>query len=116
MGKVFYTEHDIEDLVKQGTKSIQIDDNVVLTELAFEKADRLGMVLIRDKTAPMSVQSEPVIPKTMESGQTQRAPEKVSEIKKRVHEAVQTRLSTQVDPALLETIIDRVFNTIEWKN
>jgi hypothetical protein len=35
MAKTFYTERDIEDLHQRGIKSININDNVVLTELAF---------------------------------------------------------------------------------
>ena len=41
MPKEFYTEKDIEDLFQRGIKSLQITENVVLTELAYEKARRL---------------------------------------------------------------------------
>ncbi len=47
MPKEFYTEKDIEDMVKRGVMSLEINDNVVLTDLAYEKANRLGMKLIR---------------------------------------------------------------------
>jgi hypothetical protein len=40
MPKKFYTEKDIEDLFNSGTKSLQVTDEVVLTELAYEKAKR----------------------------------------------------------------------------
>ncbi len=46
MAKTFYTERDIEDLVKQGILSLEVNDHVVLTDLAFEKANRLGMRLV----------------------------------------------------------------------
>lgn len=47
MPKTFYTDHDIEDLVNEGATSLSIDgDNVVLTDLAFEKAKKLGLKLI----------------------------------------------------------------------
>jgi hypothetical protein len=46
MPKTFYTEIDIEDMVKRGTLSLEINDNVVLTDLAYEKANRLGVKLI----------------------------------------------------------------------
>jgi len=49
MPKEFYTERDIEDMVKRGILSLEINDNVVLTDLAYEKANRLGMKLVRDK-------------------------------------------------------------------
>ncbi len=46
MPKQFYTEKDIEDLVQRGIKSLQVTDEVVLTELAYEKARRLGLQLV----------------------------------------------------------------------
>lgn len=48
MPKQFYTEKDIEDLFQRGMKSLQVTDDVVLTELAYEKAKRLGLQLIMD--------------------------------------------------------------------
>lgn len=49
MIKTFYTDHDIEDLVKAGTLSLSIDDDkVVLTDLAYEKAEILGLKLIHE--------------------------------------------------------------------
>ncbi len=47
MAKEFYTERDIEDMWKRGVMSLQMDENVVLTELAYEKAQKLGMQLLR---------------------------------------------------------------------
>ena len=49
MPKEFYTEKDIEDLFKRGIRSLQITENVVLTELAYEKAKRLDFQLITDR-------------------------------------------------------------------
>src|SRR5512137_2001518 len=49
MPKEFYTERDIEDMFKRGILSLQVNDNVVLTELAYEKANRLGMQLLRER-------------------------------------------------------------------
>src|SRR5215211_8583212 len=48
MPKQFYTEKDIEDLFQSGKRSLQVTDDVVLTELAYEKAKRLGFQLITD--------------------------------------------------------------------
>ena len=36
-------------MVKRGVLSLEVNDNVVLTDLAYEKANRLGMRLVRDK-------------------------------------------------------------------
>ena len=48
MPKQFYTEKDIEDLFQRGVKSLQVTDEVVLTELAYDKARRLGFQLVTD--------------------------------------------------------------------
>jgi hypothetical protein len=60
MSKEFYTERDIEDMYKRGIMSLQVTDNVVLTELAYEKANRLGMQLLRER--PMEPPAAPVRP------------------------------------------------------
>lgn len=49
MPKEFYTERDIEDLFQRGIRSLQVSENVVLTELAYEKAKGLGVQLITDR-------------------------------------------------------------------
>src|SRR6266498_982836 len=49
MPKQFYTERDIEDLFNSGARSLEVTDDVVLTELAYEKAKRLGFRLITDR-------------------------------------------------------------------
>ena len=36
--KKFYTDKDIEELFHSGVKSLQVTDDVVLTDLAYEKA------------------------------------------------------------------------------
>ena len=49
MKKTFYTARDIEDLVNNGTTSLFIgESNVILTDLAYEKAQRLGLKLLKE--------------------------------------------------------------------
>ena len=45
MPKEFYTEKDIEDLVQNGVRSLEVNDQVFLTALAYEKAKELGLLL-----------------------------------------------------------------------
>ena len=47
MPKQFFTEHDIEDLVKSGVLTLDMTADTVLTDLAYEKARRLGMRLVQ---------------------------------------------------------------------
>lgn len=49
MAKTFYTERDIEDMHARGVTHIEIHDDVVLTDLARERALRLGVRLERVK-------------------------------------------------------------------
>jgi len=128
MPKEFYTERDIEDMVKRGILSLEIGDNVVLTDLAYEKAKKLGMRLVRDKpdnppaapvrpylagqqpglaalpeTAPSHGFSPPgggqVVPPAQQNG---------ADLHQRIRSAVIARLGSQIDANLLDVIITRV--------
>jgi hypothetical protein len=114
MPKEFYTERDVEDMFKRGILSLQVNDNVVLTELAYEKAKRLGVQLLREK--PLEPPAAPVRPYMSElpkPGTAQSAPVQKPEpdLAARIRSAVNARLGTQVDPALLDVIIERVLKS-----
>ena len=129
MPKKFYTEKDIEDLFRSGTKSLQVTDEVVLTELAYEKAKRLDFQLVYDRAdsppaAPVrpylseknlvhasrkpvavsvsSAESQPALTPTL----SQR--ERETNIETRIRSAVIAKLGNQVDAKLLDNIIHRV--------
>ncbi len=117
MPKKFYTERDIEDMAARGQYSLTVDDSVVLTELAFEKAERLGVKLIQPHQTPPAAPirpylSEPVKPAgtciTCSTPTDGRNPD----LRERIRSAVQAKLGDQVDPTLLETIITRVLNNV----
>ena len=126
MPKEFYTEKDIEDLFKRGVMSLQVNDNVVLTELAYEKANRLGMKLNRrgadtppaapvrpylsQKAAPAPAST--VLPglDTMPSASTRPAAAE-GDLQAHIRSAVLAKLGNQVDPALLDVIIQRVLKS-----
>src|SRR5512136_1282942 len=109
MPKTFYTEIDIEDMVKRGTLSLEINDNVVLTDLAYEKANRLGLKLIREKPEnPPAAPVRPYIAQQMPQKQLDATPSweapppAVKDLAQRIHNEVVARLGSQVDPALLD--------------
>jgi len=134
MPKEFYTEKDIEDLFKRGIRSLQITENVVLTELAYEKANRLGLQLVSDRAA--NPPAAPVRPYLSEVG-TARAtptvapvaqslpqpqPASVAEhsarentVEQRIRSAVIAKLGNQVDAKLLDNIIHRVVKGVGLK-
>ena len=61
MPKTFYTERDIEDLAKRGVISLVEDDDVVLTDLARDKAMRLGIEIVHEIDQPSSAPERPYI-------------------------------------------------------
>ncbi len=114
MAKVFYTEIDIQDMVARGVLSLEVNDNVVLTDLAYEKAQRLGLKLVRDE--PQNPPAAPVRPYILQpsllSQPAPAAPASASpDLAQRIRSAVQERMGSQVDPALLDTIIQRVLTS-----
>lgn len=136
MPKTFYTEHDIDDLVKQGVKSLIVDDDVVLTDLAYEKARRLGLELLRESDQPPAAPIRPYIAKLPSPSASGASKAAVStppgtppattltssrkatsdeDLQQRVYKAAQARLGGSVDPKLLETIVQRVINSISTK-
>ena len=118
MTKQFYTERDIEDLTARGVFTLTIGDNVVLTELAFEKAQVLGVKLVQPQPLPPAAPvrpylNEPVTPAP--SGQCNTAVSSLQDdetLRQRIRTAVKAKLGDQVDANLLETIITRVLNNI----
>jgi hypothetical protein len=123
MPKEFITEKDVEDMVKRGILMLEVNDNVVLTDLAYEKANRLGVRLLRDR--PDNPPGAPVRPylsqKPLQSGAPAYTPPVAgavppvqadgSQLQQRIHDAVIARLGNQVDPRLLDVIITRVLNS-----
>jgi hypothetical protein len=119
MAKQFYTEHDIEDMAARGQYSLTLSDDVVLTELAFEKAERLGVKLIQPHALPPAAPvrpylSEPTKPETEDTtcSDETAVEQEQSDLHQRIRDAVKAKLGDQIDPTLLETIITRVLNNV----
>jgi hypothetical protein len=98
--------------------SLQVDENVVLTELAFEKAQRLGMRLVRER--PVEPPAAPVRPYLSQALKPDTASPISAQaadpgLAARIREAVVARLGNQVDPQLLDSIIQRVLNSTGLK-
>jgi len=117
MPKKFYTERDIEDMAARGEMTLEITENVVLTELAFEKAARLGVKLQQAHQLPPAAPVRPYLsqPVAVCPECSNPVPADEADLKQRIRDAVQARLGAQVDPVLLETIITRVLNNVGIK-
>jgi hypothetical protein len=132
MPKTFYTERDIEDLARRGVISLLEDDDVVLTDIAREKAMRLGIEIVHKYDQPPSAPQRPYIaamvsPSATKPGSTTSASGSISQaspsrpspssddLYESVRSEVMARLGDSVDPQLLDTIIRRVLQNVGLK-
>lgn len=134
MTKKFLTDKDIEELFHSGVKSLQADDDVVLTDLAYEKARKLGLLIESDTPPAAPVRpylseksTPPAKPKVdpVSSNLSQPLPaltpnpsasnEKGIALEKRIREKVAEKLGNQVDANLLDTIIKRTLKVVRLK-
>jgi hypothetical protein len=127
--KTFYTERDIADMHATGVTEIEIDDDVVLTDLAREKAIALGlkMKLVAQRSGqptslprlavapqmqrPPAVNgptSSPPPPAPTISAPATTAPPAEVDVAAQVKSAVIARLGTNAHNDLLEQIIPQV--------
>jgi delta-aminolevulinic acid dehydratase/porphobilinogen synthase len=87
--KTFYTERDIIDMAERGVKSLEVSDNVVLTDLARDEALKRGLRLVHARGKHVEDDSQ-------------------AELIHRVKAGVIARLGDQVDAAMLDAVIARV--------
>lgn len=114
MAKVFYTERDIDDLQRRGVDSLEVDDNIVLTDLALERAMKLGIkIQRREPSSPQARFSPSVNTYAAYPKEPPRESMADLELKQKVKAAVLARLDGQVDEALLEAVIARVLAALK---
>lgn len=108
MPKIFYTERDIDEMKARGVKSLDITDNVVITDLALERAMRYDIQINRAETsaAPKATYSPSV--NLAVSSVHQVAKSSDAELKARIKSLVLAKLDGQVDASLLDAVISRV--------
>ena len=94
MPKTFYTERDIVDLAGRGVTSLEISDDVVLTDLARDEALKRGVRLVR---AAKGLSDDPAN----------------AELAHRVKAAVIARLGDQVDAKLLDAVVTKVVGKLK---
>ena len=93
MAKTFYTERDMEEMAARGVTALDVDDNVVITDVARDKAMTLGIRLVRRGGT---------------SNGHNGAAGSQDEVVAKVKAAVIARLGPGMDQALLEAVITRV--------
>src|SRR5512143_2912102 len=114
MAKTFYTERDIDDLIARGIDRIEVNENVVMTDLAVERAMKHGIRIQRQEQSSPQARFSPSV-NTYAAYPKESPRESVSdlELKQRVKAAVLARLNGQVDEALLEAVITRVLAALK---
>lgn len=105
MGKVFYTEWDVEEMHRRGVVSIDVHDDVVLTDLARDRAFKLGIKLNPAKAGASAGQP----PRAPAIGTPSARTAGDDALVQQVTAGVLARLGDRrVDPALLDAVIRRV--------
>jgi len=118
MPKIFYTERDIEDLYHSGVTTLVVNDDVVVTDLAREKARKLGVELLKEYDQPSSAPIRPYITKNQSPSAAPPMPQVAipapnkADLEERVYKAVQAQVGDTVDTSLLKTIIERVLKNV----
>jgi hypothetical protein len=109
MAKIFYTERDIDDLKARGVDSIDVTDNVVMTDLAVERAMKHGMKINRrELSSPQATYSPSVNTYAAYPREAPRENASDAGLKQKIKSAVLARLNGQVDEILLDAVITRV--------
>jgi len=118
MPKIFYTERDVEDLYSSGVTTLVVNDDVVVTDLAREKAHKLGVELLKEHDQPSSAPIRPYITKSVSPSAAPSLPKTPLpkpaqlELDERVYQAVQKQVGDSVEESLLRTIIQRVLKNL----
>ena len=112
MAKIFYTERDIDEMKARGITSLDVTNNVVITELALERAMKYDMKINRSDSgsAPKATLSGSVnlvaaYPRTESAAD--------SDLKRKIKSAVLAKLDGQVDVTVLDAVIARVVTSLK---
>ena len=114
MPKIFYTERDIDDMKARGVTSIDVTENVVMTDLALERAMRYEMKINRiEQSAPKATYSPSVNLTASKVHTTVSRNSNHAELRQQIKSAVLARLDGRVDDALLDAVITRVLEEMK---
>jgi hypothetical protein len=118
MAKQFFTERDIEDMAARGVLTLTVSDEVVLTDLAYEKAECLGVKLIQPHPQRPGAPVRPYLAEPVALASAHQVKGEVladEALRQRIRSAVRAKFGDEIDPQLLEKIITRVLDNIGAK-
>jgi len=104
MPKTIYTERDVEDLARRGVKEIAVTDEVYVTDVARERAEKLGIAL----RAPSAIAAPAPTPGALNVPR-----ENAEQVIAQVKADVLAKLGSNVDAALIERIVRRVVSQVQ---
>lgn len=105
MPKTIYTERDIDDLARRGVKEIAVTDQVYLTDVARERAEKVGITL-SNTTVP-----SPPAPGSPQAPSVSRPD--AEDVIVKVKADVIAKLGPAVDPVLIDRIVRRVVSQLK---
>ena len=105
MARTIYTERDIEDLARRGEKELVLTEDVYLTDLARERAEKLGVSL---RPVSPSATSNASLPITSDMHH-----ESTEELVGKIKADVLAKLGPEIDAALIERIVRRVLSQMK---
>jgi len=105
MPKTIYTEQDIDAMKVRGATCVDVTEDVILTDLAMERALKHGLKINRvGQAAPQATFS----PSVNTYAAYARNTSSDSETRRKIKAAVLARLNGQVDDGVLENTITQV--------
>jgi hypothetical protein len=130
MPRRFVTEKEIEELFRQGQRSLEVTDDMALTDMAYEKARQRGIELVhggnpsapvrpylvqmpekKQEKAGAKAEAEPLAPALKLPLDLSSSGLNRDELHRRIRAAVESKLGEQIDPQVVETIIRRILDS-----
>ncbi len=110
----FYTDHDIQDLLKQGVRSLTLTEVDRITDLARERAAKGGMRIIWPEEGQEAAPHRypPIAAPRAAPGRKIDRASNSNDLRRKVRSSVIAKVGADVDPELIEEIIGRVFKQL----
>ncbi len=105
MAKTFYTEHDIQDLIKRGITSLEVNDDVVVTDAGRDYALKQGFHLVR--SGKQSTRGN--VSKEEKKGDAEVLVSQVKEaVMARIEAGIETRTENRSTPLALDSDLQSI--------
>jgi hypothetical protein len=109
----FYTEIDIIDMVRAGKRSLVLNEDDRITDVARERALKEGFNITRppSEAAKRPEYQAPAMSSGSPPGRTRTA-DRREDIRRRVQKAVKSKLGDAVDAQMIDDVIRRVLDQL----